>query len=213
MAVFGEWAFNAFGQMGDGTFNEQTNTPEQIVSSNVIAIAAGDYHSFFIKSDGSLWCMGNNSQGQLGVGQENGGTNFPEQIVSSGVVAVAGGSRHSLFLKSDGSLWAMGENLYGKLGDGFGEDLVFTPEQIFPSPQPMLNTKISAGTNLQFTATCQFGGPFCLLATTNLAQPISQWAPVLTNSVTDRGSNNFNATLFNALGSGPSRQFYMLQSQ
>ena len=75
------------------------------------------YHSLFIKSDGSLWAMGNNNYGQLGDGTTT-QRSSPVQIVSSGVVQVAAGFEHSLFIKSDGSLWAMGNNIYGRLGDG-----------------------------------------------------------------------------------------------
>ena len=114
------WAMgsNQYGQLGDGTDNEYTNQPVQIVSAGVKAIAMGQYDSLFIKTDGSLWTMGRNSEGQLGDGTFNLSTNRPEQIVASGVTAIAAGGRHSLFLKSDGSLWAMGNNYYGQLGDG-----------------------------------------------------------------------------------------------
>jgi alpha-tubulin suppressor-like RCC1 family protein len=40
----------------------------QIIASNVVAVAAGGYSSYFIKSDGSLWAMGYNLYGQLGDG-------------------------------------------------------------------------------------------------------------------------------------------------
>jgi alpha-tubulin suppressor-like RCC1 family protein len=111
---------NSYGELGDGTTdndNYNTNLPEQIVASNVTAIAAGVFHSLFLKSDGSLWVMGNNGYGQLGDGTYN-TTNLPEQIVASNVTAIAAGRYHSLFLKSDGSLWAMGYNASGQLGDG-----------------------------------------------------------------------------------------------
>ena len=108
--------------------NNTTNQPEQIVASNVTAIAAGDDHSLFLKSDGSLWAMGDNDSGQLGDGTYN-NTNQPEQIVASNVTAIAAGYYHSLFLKSDGSLWAMGNNLYGQLGDGTTNNADL-PEQI-----------------------------------------------------------------------------------
>jgi alpha-tubulin suppressor-like RCC1 family protein len=113
--------YNQFGQLGDGTYGgplSSTNLPEQLVASNVTAIAAASANtSLFLKSDGSLWVMGQNNYGQLGDGTYN-DTNRPEMIVASNVVAIAAGAYHSLFLKSDGSLWVMGGNFYGQLGDG-----------------------------------------------------------------------------------------------
>jgi len=128
------WAmgYDYFGQLGDGAYSTNapygTNLPEQIVASNVTAIAAGNWHSLFLKSDGSLWAMGNNQYGQLGDGSYN-NTNSPEQIVAGNVTAIAAGYYHSLFLKSDGSLWAMGNNQYGQLGDGSYNN-TNSPEQI-----------------------------------------------------------------------------------
>jgi alpha-tubulin suppressor-like RCC1 family protein len=118
------WAmgYNINGQLGNGTYGKYdqagANRPEQIVASNVTAIAAGDMHSLFLKNDGSLWAMGNNAEGQLGDGHCNNNPNRPELIVASNVTAIAAGEWHSLFLKSDGSLWTMGRNVFGQLGDG-----------------------------------------------------------------------------------------------
>src|ERR1019366_3174127 len=131
------WAMgqNNFGQLGDCTLN-RTNRPEQI-TNGVIAIAAGGNsgvalsgggQSLFLKSDGSLWAMGDNGSGQLGDGTFN-STNRPELIVASGVTNIAAGASHSLFIKSDGSLWAIGGNSDGQLGDGTGIN-TNRPEQI-----------------------------------------------------------------------------------
>jgi hypothetical protein len=71
---------NEYGQLGDGTYNN-TNRPEQIVAGSVTAIGTGQYHTLFVKSDGSLWGMGFNAYGQLGDGTTN-NISRPEQILA-----------------------------------------------------------------------------------------------------------------------------------
>jgi alpha-tubulin suppressor-like RCC1 family protein len=140
------WAmgYNYYGELGDGIYSTDapygTNLPEQIVASNVTAIA-GDMQSLFLKSDGSLWAMGYNYYGELGDGTYN-NTNQPEQIVASNVTAIAAGYFHSLFLKKDGSLWGMGYNQDGELGDGTYNN-TSQPEQIVAGGV----TAIAAGFN------------------------------------------------------------------
>ena len=207
---------NADGQLGTGTTGGSVTTWQQIVTNGVVAIAAGSYHSLFLKSDGGLWAMGHNFFGELGDGHGAFGvkTNVPEEIVSSNVVAIAAGLQFSMFLKSDGSLWAMGTDIFGQLGDGFINNTVsIIPEQIVPSPQPSLTEIVSARTNLQINATCQFGGKFYLLESTNLAQPLSLWTPIATNSITALGSNNFVATPINVVKGNGGQRFYILMSQ
>ena len=101
-----------------------------------IARGCAAQHSLFLKSDGSLWAMGENQNGALGDGAWN-DTNRPQQIVADGVRAIAAGTYHSLFIKSDGSLWAMGYNAHGELGDGtyatFAPTGTNRPEQIVAS--------------------------------------------------------------------------------
>jgi hypothetical protein len=106
----------------------------------------------------------------------------------------------------------MGDDSFGQLGDGFTSNSLL-PEQIDPSPQPALVSTLSFKTNLLFEATCQFGATFYLLTSMDTKQPLSQWTRVWTNSITVRGTNNFAATLTDALNSIAERQFYVLQSQ
>ncbi len=105
---------NIYGELGDGTTNSRSLPVS--VASNVVAVAAGERYSLFLKCDGTLWVMGQNNYGQLGNGTMT-QQNSPE-CVASNVVAMAAGSGHSLFLKSDCTLWAMGDNSDGQLGDG-----------------------------------------------------------------------------------------------
>ena len=110
------WGYNQNGQLGNGA-TSNTNQPI-IVASNVVAGAAGQYHSLFVTAEGILWAMGYNSSGQLGVGTTI-STNLPISVASN-VVAVAAGYMHSLFVTTNGTLWAMGLNSYGQLGNGTG---------------------------------------------------------------------------------------------
>ncbi|MCL2503899.1 MAG: cell wall-binding repeat-containing protein [Coriobacteriia bacterium] len=81
-------------------------------------VSAGFEHSLALKSDGTLWAWGLNSDGQLGDGMTT-GKNAPVRIGTGTDWAVVGtGNRHSLAIKSDGTLWAWGRNDNGQLGDG-----------------------------------------------------------------------------------------------
>ena len=108
------WGDNSYGQLGDGTRSSRA-TPVR-VASDAVALAAGQSHSLFITSDGTLWSMGFNFYGQLGLGN-SGDRSTPTQV-TSGVLAAAVGASHSLFVKTDFTLWAMGFNSVGQLGDG-----------------------------------------------------------------------------------------------
>ena len=133
------WAFgyNWTGQLGDGT-NQDRNTAVQVKVNGVPltgvkAIAAGSSHSLFLKTDGSVWAVGDNWSGQLGDGVEiypdgNTHTSTPVQVMSD-VKAIEGGQEHSLFLKPDGRVFAVGGNSSGQLGNGTTSDY-FTPVRI-----------------------------------------------------------------------------------
>merc|ERR1712222_215342 len=89
---------NNHGQLGDGTVTQRLGYVE-VMDDGVKDVCTGEYTTFVIKKDGSLWATGLNNYGQLG----------------DGTVTTAGYS--SLALKQDGSLWAAGYNNYGQLGD------------------------------------------------------------------------------------------------
>jgi alpha-tubulin suppressor-like RCC1 family protein len=90
----------------------------------------GDGFGLFIKSDKTLWGIGNNGAGQLGTGDK---TTPGQAMVQIGTdsdwesVACSASGSHSLATKENGSLWATGYNAYGQLGLGHeNEVLEFT---------------------------------------------------------------------------------------
>lgn len=81
-------------------------------------IDAGFSHTVGIKSDGTLWTWGLNSNGQLGDGT-NTNKNIPTQITNeNNWQLITAETNHTIALKTNGTLWAWGNNVYGQLGDG-----------------------------------------------------------------------------------------------
>ena len=67
------WGGGWYGQLGVNSNNDHS-TPVQVHGpgnvghlSGVTSVAAGDYHSLAVTSDGSVWAWGNNDSGQLGI--------------------------------------------------------------------------------------------------------------------------------------------------
>ena len=75
---------------------------------------------------------------------------------------------------------------------------------------PVFNSFTLAGTNLIFKGTNGWPGQnYCVLTSTNLALPVSQWKSILTNPFDPAG--NFKLT--NPMNPGAAKLFYLLQSQ
>lgn len=122
--VWGVGANSQYGQLGDGT-NMNTTVPVQVSGiSDIVAIEAGYGHSLFLKSDGTVWACGGNSNGQLGDSSTT-NRNAPVQVYGlDSIIEIAAGEKHSLFLQSNGNVWACGGDLPAH-GNGtlFGQPL------------------------------------------------------------------------------------------
>jgi alpha-tubulin suppressor-like RCC1 family protein len=97
------------GDLGDGgSFATSQFEGIQVIPTGVIWIGTGNFHSMFVKKDGSLWGMGANSVGQLADGTLN-NTNRPEQVVRGGVSSVACGGTSTFYITTNSALYAMGQ--------------------------------------------------------------------------------------------------------
>ena len=121
------WGENGLGRLGDGT--TQTRRSPVAVDANgalagktVVAIAAGQYHSLALTSDGLVFGWGSGFQGQLGNGVQNSQLT-PVAVDTSGVLAgksvigISSGSNHAIAVTSDGMVASWGENQSGQLGN------------------------------------------------------------------------------------------------
>src|SRR5262249_6914769 len=112
------------GQLGNGTQSAQPRlTPLQIgAATNWAEVAAGfqNYHTFAVKTDGTLWAWGENDDGALGDGTVTTLT-APVRIGSaSDWTAVVANGGCALAAKISGAIWAWGDNSHGQIGDGIG---------------------------------------------------------------------------------------------
>ena len=83
------WGWNNYGQ---------TNIPAGL--TNVVVIAAGDYHNLALPASGEVVAWGWNASGQ---------TNVPANLTNA--VAIAAGGYHSLAIINDGSPWIVTQPL------------------------------------------------------------------------------------------------------
>jgi len=109
-----------YGQFGDGTTTSSTIPVQVNGLSGLVAIACGGSQTIALKSDGTVWAWGDNSQGELGNGPaDNNQHPTPVQVNGlSGITAITCGAMHTIALKSDGTVWTWGDNEYGQIGNG-----------------------------------------------------------------------------------------------
>lgn len=115
------WGDNAAGQLGLNT-TTNSSVPVQVLlagtANNWSVVSAGLKHTMAIRTDGTLWAWGANSNGQVGNNTLVDQT-APVQIgTSTGWTSVSAGTAHSMGMLLDNTLWTWGLNADGQLGNG-----------------------------------------------------------------------------------------------
>ncbi|XP_075228494.1 RCC1 domain-containing protein 1-like isoform X2 [Lycorma delicatula] len=152
------WGNGSKGQLGHGELEleEQPRELRALSGLNVVAIAAGGWHSCCITDEGDLYSWGWNCSGQLGFpGEEQSSAEDKMKSVSSVlaeprpvdwpgeeifVKQVACGSRHTI-VQAGGALWGCGWNKYGQLSHEL-------PEQVFGMTKISLPLDVSNVVNI-----------------------------------------------------------------
>jgi alpha-tubulin suppressor-like RCC1 family protein len=118
------WGDNRYGQLGTGD-QQPRLVPVPIdpmgLGSGVTSVFAGDNHTCAVRSDGTLWCWGDNRYGQLGTRDTMNRlkpTQIDFELIGSGVSVVTAGGQHTCAGRTDGTLWCWGRNSDGELGTG-----------------------------------------------------------------------------------------------
>jgi alpha-tubulin suppressor-like RCC1 family protein len=114
------WGLNLSGELGTGTTTDSL-LPVDVsgLSSGVTAIAASDYNTCALTSEGGVLCWGHNYFGELGDGTTT-DSSVPVNVggLSHGVIAIAMGNYYACALLSTGGIKCWGSNSFGGLGDG-----------------------------------------------------------------------------------------------
>ena len=113
------WGSNGNGRLGDNTTIVRSS-PVSIVGgfTDWTQVSAGFQHGLGLRSNGTAWSWGLNSNGQLG-DNTTVTKSSPVSIVGGFTdwIQVSAGSTHNLGLRENGTAWAWGSNFAGKLGN------------------------------------------------------------------------------------------------
>ena len=133
------WGHNGYGQLGHGNdtnVSSPTQVPGTTWGTTQLTLPNGSEIQGAIKTDGTLWMWGQNTEGQLG---QNNRTTYssPRQIPGTTWRSLTNIGNNSTYIatKTDGTLWAWGQNDDGMNAqnnepDNSGIDAYSSPVQI-----------------------------------------------------------------------------------
>jgi alpha-tubulin suppressor-like RCC1 family protein len=113
------WGLNTNGQVGIGNVVSPQYGPVQVgTNTSWTTVSALNAHACAIRTDGTLFCWGLNTNGQLGLGNTTQQTS-PVQVGAVNTWSqVTTGESYTCATRTNGTLWCWGLNTNGQLGIG-----------------------------------------------------------------------------------------------
>ena len=127
------WGFHGYGALGLNNWDVKISSPAQVgTNTNWSCVDGAVNTTFSVKTDGTLWSCGYNSDGALGQNEVGVGKHksSPTQIgTNTNWSLVRAGRYYGVATKTDGTLWSWGANENGQLGLG-DRQVLSSPTQI-----------------------------------------------------------------------------------
>ena len=89
------------------------------VGKTPTSVSCGEYHTFVLMTDNTVYATGNNQAGQLGLGNTNNQSSLQLITMPSGKTpkTISCGSTSTIILMTDGTIYGTGENYNGELAN------------------------------------------------------------------------------------------------
>lgn len=128
------WGSNASGATGLNTASGNTLVPTQVSGGGAwSSVAVGFGVACGVRTNGTLWCWGPNTNGATGLNTFSGNTLVPTQVAFGGQWAAADpGFYHTCGITLDGGTWCWGSTQFGGLLGNTETNIVSVPTSSFP---------------------------------------------------------------------------------
>ena len=114
------WGEDSSGALGQGVQGVPRSSPTQIGSlTNWANVWGGEKQGFAVKTDGTMYSWGRETDGGLAQNNLVGSYWAPQQVgsLTNWEKGTSSFGYHTHFIKTDGTLWGVGTNDYGLVGD------------------------------------------------------------------------------------------------
>jgi alpha-tubulin suppressor-like RCC1 family protein len=158
--------YNADGRLGSPAYTANLLTPgriaDAVVGRTFTSIEAGSSIACGVRSDGTGWCWGLNTNGQLGIGSLA-SQSAPVQFNATGMGSIAQfavGATNVCALSESGEVWCAGANTQGRNGNNLTSGNATTPVRVVTTSMTESVVELEAGQS-SFCARTVSGQAWC----------------------------------------------------